>query len=196
MKKKVFAVLCLVMLLVFTACDNDPTQDWFVQTQWLRAFAGDFDLKSILEDAVDGGDISLDVDIQKSTDTEAANEYLITMDFNSYEMGRYSRINDGTLIVRVGFDTVNNTAKFTFVSSSLDVDMVLDEDTVFGHVNQTLKLNGVNVQTPYGVSGNIDSAELKNPSAVDFEATFGKVTIPADTTFRCGTAMAIYQNRI
>lgn len=198
MKKKVFAVLCLVMLLVFTACDNDPTQDWFVQTQWLRAFAGDFNLKTILADVADGGDISIDYSVKESTDTAAANEYLITIDFNSYEIGRYSRINDGTLVVRVGFNNADKTAKFTLVTSSLDVDMVLNEDTAFGHIDQTLKLNGVQVRTQNDVTGTITDVEVSG-TVDDFKVTFGQnysVTLPLETIFRCGTATTTYENKI
>lgn len=190
MKKKVFAVLCLVMLLVFTACDSDPTQDWFVQTQWLRAFAGDFNLETILTDVADGGDISIDYDFEEVDET--ANEYLLTINFDSYEIGRYSRINSGTLMLRIGVTGTQGEFNYTMAASDLDVDTVYVSDDLVFNANQTVKLKDVSIRS---VDTGKINATVNVPSA-DSKIVIESATIEPTTRFTCGTATTTYENGI
>lgn len=183
MKKNIFIVVCIALVMLLSACtQNLIKHDTLTDTMLLKTMVKDFDLNKIAEDAVDGGNISLDV-IDKGD-----NLYYIMLGFDGYALGENTRINSGELILAVGTDN-NGVVQDYSIGTEEALTATIKSRVLPTMETMEIPLSGISISTPdtATLSGfKVDSDTLTLVKIGDIEA----VKNP-DMKFRTSTATVI-----
>ena len=186
MKKNIFIVVCIALVMLLSACtQNVIKHDTLTDTTLLKIMAEDFDLKKIAEDAVDGGNISLDVNVIDKGDSV----YYIMLGFEDYALGENTRINSGELILAVGTHPETGAVQDYSIGTEEALTATIKSRVLPTMETMEIPLSGISIRTPdtATLSGfKVDPATLTLVKTVDITA----VENP-DTTFKTSTATVI-----
>ena len=186
MKKNIFIVVCIALVMLLSACtQNLIKHDTLTDTMLLKIMAEDFNLEKIAEDAVDGGNISLDVNVIDKGDSI----YYIMLGFDGYALGENTRINSGELILAVGTDPATGDVLDYSIGPEEALTATIKSRVLPTMETMEIPLSGISISTP-----DIDalSGFKVDPNTLSLVKT-GVITAVEnpDTTFKTSTATVI-----